>query len=86
MTSHAQLISWLRWSPEAPATLLTCRRTPRDLEKAAKVATESLPPPAFVTDRVIYRIVVTSLGIVAIAAMLGAPSTSQRSRLGQRQR
>ena len=42
------------------------------LDEVAKLATKTLPPPAYISDRMTYRIVVGSLGIVAIAAILGA--------------
>jgi hypothetical protein len=57
----------------SPSYLADLHTDPKGtLERAAKLATESLPPPAYVTDRLIYRIVVGSLGIVAIAAIIGA--------------
>jgi hypothetical protein len=57
----------------SPAYLADLQQNPETTLKAvAKLATESLPPPAFVTDTLVYRIVVGSLGIVAIAAILGA--------------
>lgn len=42
------------------------------LQKLADTATKNLPPPALVGDQVTYRIVVGSLGAVAIIATLGA--------------
>lgn len=42
------------------------------LRKLAKQVTTDLPPPAFVTDRWTYRIVVLALGIVCIAAIGGS--------------
>jgi hypothetical protein len=42
------------------------------LRKLAKEVTQDLPPPAFVSDRWTYRIVVLSLGIVSVAAIGGA--------------
>lgn len=43
--------------------------TLRDL---AEQVTRELPPPAFITDRWTYRIVVLALGIVCVSAMGGA--------------
>jgi hypothetical protein len=45
---------------------------PAALGRISDVLTEAWPPPAYVGDKMIYRIVVGALGIVAIAAMLGA--------------
>jgi len=42
------------------------------LRKLAEQVTRDLPPPAFVTDRWTYRIVVLALGIVCVSAMGGA--------------
>jgi hypothetical protein len=57
----------------SPSYLADLAKDPqKTLEAVAKLATESLPPPAYVSDKLTYRIVVGSLGVVAIAAMLGA--------------
>jgi hypothetical protein len=42
------------------------------LRKLAEQVTRDLPPPAFVTDRWTYRIVVLALGIVCVSAIGGA--------------
>lgn len=42
------------------------------LNKLAEMATEKLPPPAYLVDKMVYRIVVVSLGIVAVIAVVGA--------------
>ena len=42
------------------------------LKTLAKTATKNLPPPAYVGDTMIYRVVVWSLGLVAILAVIGA--------------
>lgn len=57
----------------SPSYLADLQQDPaKTLGAVAKLATESLPPPAYVSDKLTYRIVVSSLGLVAIAAMLGA--------------
>jgi hypothetical protein len=56
-----------------PGLLDPAKTNPKEtLQKLAAEATEYLPPPALVGDCWIYRIVVSVLGIVAIAAILGA--------------
>lgn len=42
------------------------------LAKMADAATKKLPPPAYIVDEVVYRIVVISLGLVAVIAVFGA--------------
>ena len=42
------------------------------LRELAKEVTRELPPPAFITDRWTYRIVVLALGFVCVAAIIGA--------------
>jgi hypothetical protein len=42
------------------------------LRKLAEQVTRQLPPPAFMSDRWTYRIVVIALGIVCITAIAGA--------------
>ena len=42
------------------------------LRELAKEVTRNLPPPAYITDRWTYRIVVLALGIVCVAAISGA--------------
>ncbi len=42
------------------------------LRQAAEIVTRNLPPPAFVSDRWTYRIVVGALGIVCTVAISGA--------------
>ena len=57
----------------SPQYLEDVKRDPeKTLAEVAKLATKTLPPPAFVTDRWTYRLVVGALGVVAIAAILGA--------------
>ena len=56
----------------SPSYLADLQSKPREtLASVAKLAVEATPP-ALVGDRWVYRLVVLSLGIVAIAAMLGA--------------
>jgi hypothetical protein len=51
-----------------PGLLDQVKLNPEDtLRKLAKQVTRDLPPPAFVSDRWTYRIVVIALGIVCIA-------------------
>lgn len=42
------------------------------LKELAEIATEKLPPPAYLVDKTVYRIVVISLGLVAVIAVFGA--------------
>lgn len=42
------------------------------LRRIAGEVTRSLPPPAFVTDKWTYRIVVIALGLVCVGALGGA--------------
>lgn len=42
------------------------------LRKTAAEVTSDLPPPAFITDKWTYRVVVIALGLVCIAAIGGA--------------
>jgi hypothetical protein len=44
----------------------------KTLRALAATATKNLPPPAAVTNPGIYYIVVTSLGLVAVLAIVGA--------------
>jgi hypothetical protein len=56
-----------------PGLLEQVKLNPKDtLRKLAEEITRDLPPPAFVTDRWTYRIVVLALGIVCIAAIGGS--------------
>ena len=56
-----------------PALLEKLKTEPVEtLKEAAAIATKHLPPPAYVQDRAVYRIVVGSLGLVAIIAAVGA--------------
>lgn len=56
-----------------PSLLEQVKLTPEiTLRNLAKDVTKNLPPPAFVSDRWTYRIVVIALGIVCIAAIVGA--------------
>jgi hypothetical protein len=53
------------------------------LRKLATETTKNLPPPPMVRESGIYYIVVSSLGFVAIAAMLGAIYLSTTSTTAQ---
>ncbi len=56
-----------------PSLLDQVKANPENtLRQLAKEVTRDLPPPAFVTDRWTYRIVVLALGIVCVAAIGGA--------------
>jgi len=56
-----------------PGLLDQVKLSPEEtLRSLAKQVTQELPPPAYISDRWTYRIVVLSLGIVCIAAMGGA--------------
>ncbi|MCX5801691.1 MAG: hypothetical protein NTX17_09925 [Candidatus Eisenbacteria bacterium] len=56
-----------------PGLLDQVKLKPEDtLREVAKQVTRDLPPPAFVSDRWTYRIVVLALGGVCIAATFGA--------------
>lgn len=56
-----------------PGLIEQLKLTPETtLRAVAKEVTRDLPPPAFITDRWTYRIVVLALGIVCVAAMGGA--------------
>ena len=49
------------------------------LRETAEQVTRDLPTPAFVSDVVTYRIVVTALGLVCVAAIGGAIYLSARA-------
>ncbi len=56
-----------------PGMLRQIEENPEDTLKAlAEQATKYLPTPAFVSDSWVYRVVVISLGVVAILAAGGA--------------
>jgi len=58
---------------ETPGLLDQVKLNPEStLRKLAQQVTRNLPPPAFVTDRWTYRIVVLALGVVCITATGGA--------------
>lgn len=67
-----------------PGVLDQVKAKPQEtVRKLAEEATRELPPPPLVFDKLIYRIVVGSLGLVSILAVIGAiylsaiaPSTS----------
>jgi hypothetical protein len=64
------LVEMITGSPEY---LEGIKKDPKGtLAKVAKLATRTLPPPAFVSDHWTYRVVVGALGLVAVFAVLGA--------------
>jgi hypothetical protein len=63
------LVALLKANPE---TIDQAKTDPKVLDNMAKEVITALPPPAFLTDRWTYRIVVLSLGFVSTAAILGA--------------
>ena len=66
-----------------PGVLDQVKMNPEDtLRKLAAQVTRNLPPPAFVTDRWTYRIVVIALGTVCVTAILGAIYLSAIASLG----
>lgn len=67
--SADMLVARLKANPEI---MENAKTDPKVLDDIAKQVTTALPPPAFITDRWTYRIVVLSLGFVCSAAILGA--------------
>jgi hypothetical protein len=58
---------------KTPGLLAKVKSNPVEaLREVAKQVTASLPPPAYISDRWTYRIVVIALGLVCIASVLGA--------------
>ncbi|MEW6363120.1 MAG: hypothetical protein AB1714_00625 [Acidobacteriota bacterium] len=57
---------------DTPGLLDQVKSNPAVLRDLAEQVTREWPPPAFVSDRWTYRIVVLALGIVCIAAIGGA--------------
>lgn len=56
-----------------PGVLETVSAKPEELlPQLAATVTKNLPVPAYVGDTITYRIVVSSLGIVAVGAVIGA--------------
>lgn len=66
-----------------PGLLEQVKANPEEtLRRLANQVTQQLPPPAFVTDRWTYRIVVIALGLVCVAAMVGAIYLSAMAAAG----
>lgn len=64
---------------KTPGFLDQVKTNPETLQTLADEVTKSLPPPAYVTDRWTYRIVVISLGAVSVLAILGAVYLTARA-------
>lgn len=66
-----------------PGMLDKVKANPEEtLRELARQATINLPAPAVVTDKWLYRLVVCSLGTIAIAAIIGAIVLSVRNSSG----
>lgn len=67
--SADKLVALIKSSPKFSRLSEEQKKTMDDF---ATQVTQELPPPAFVQDVWIYRLVVSSLGLVAVAAIFGA--------------
>jgi hypothetical protein len=66
-----------------PGVLDLVKAKPEEtLRKLAEQVVRDLPPPAFVSDRWTYRIVVLALGVVSVAAICGAIWLSSKATAG----
>lgn len=66
------LLEMLLNMPELFSPEMNTEERDKRLKELAEIATDKLPPPAYLVDKTVYRIVVVSLGLVAVIAIFGA--------------